>query len=102
MHPDTLKPVKVKSFKVGLPILLERIKSPAVVQNTSIKEEVQTRNNPTWPTKEMEQIEVVLEKDVEALEIPSSIFLGNISSGTTYCSFQPTSSRRLPRNSASP
>ena len=24
---------------------------------------MQTRNNPTWPTQEMEQIEVVLEKD---------------------------------------
>ena len=68
MHPDTLQPVKVKSFKVGLPILLERIKSAAVVQNTSVKEEVQTRNNPTWPTKEVEQIGVVLEKDTVEFE----------------------------------
>ena len=41
-------------------------KSPAVVQNTSVKEEVLTRN-PTLPTKEME---VVLEKDtMEGMEV---------------------------------
>ena len=38
----------------------------------------------------------------KALKIQLSIFPGNIFSGTTFCSFQPTSLRRLLRNSTSP
>ena len=38
----------------------------------------------------------------KALKIQSRIFPGNIFSGTTFCSFQPTYLRRLLRNSTSP
>ena len=54
----------MKSFKLGLPSLFGRQKSAAVVQNTSVKEEVLTRN-PTLPSKELEveRMEVVMEKE---------------------------------------
>jgi len=54
----------MKSFKLGLPSLFGRQKSAAVVQNTSVKKEVLTRN-PTLPSKELEvgRMEVVMEKE---------------------------------------
>ncbi len=61
----------MKSFKLGLPSLFGRQKSAAVVQNTSVKEEVLTRN-PILPSKELERMEVVMEK--ENLEKMSKIW----------------------------
>ena len=51
----------MKSFKLGLPSLYGRKKSPAVIQKASVKEEVLTRN-PTLPSKQMEveQMDLVL------------------------------------------
>ena len=54
----------MKSFKLGLASPFGRQKSAAVVQNTSVKKEVLTRN-PTLPSKELEvgRMEVVMEKE---------------------------------------
>ena len=54
----------MKSFKLGLSSLFGRQKSAAAVQNTSVEEEVLTRN-PTLSSKELEleRMEVVMEKE---------------------------------------